>query len=172
MTMNAITRYYIIVLLLVQSFCAKSQELPDYVRIYYWHNSDPWGWISDHSICATEIIKSFPDYIEINDSSSIRMLIPDITESKVYSTDSSECCFLSDWSDSRFVILLTDPAKTDTISMTSVNHFPIRYNKEFCFRDKDYYDFVVRTIMEKDKRFGPWYKEHYYDGSFHFFGKE
>ena len=167
--MNAIIKYSIIIPFLALSICAKSQVLPELVRIYYWHNSDPWGWNSDQSIPATEIMHVFPDYIEIQDASTIKNLIPDIPESKM---DTSASCFLSHYSDSRFVILLISSEKTDTVSMAAINRFPIRYNRDFCFRDKDYYDFVVRTIVSKDKSFIRGYKAHYYDGSFHFFEKD
>ncbi len=166
--MNSITKYSIIVILSVLSICAKSQVLPDSVRIYYWHNSDPWGWNSDQAIPASEILYVFSDYIKIQDSNDIKKLIPEIAESE---RDTSASCFLSHYSDSRFVVLLMYPAKTDTVSMPAINHFPIRYNTDFCFRDKDYYDFVIRTIVCKDKRFKRWYNAHYYDGSFHFFEK-
>lgn len=175
----------IIVPLLLLTIGTFGQGLPNSINVYYYNgdedtpearefhreygghpntNRDPWGWESETSIPASEIIENSYRYIEVRDTCTIKMLLPENVNQKIDTTWKAD-----KRDDSRFVLLLHYPEKTDTISLPSMADFHIRYNTSFCFLDSDYYKTVVSYIAKKDRKFRKWYKQHYYDGEFHFF---
>ena len=157
------------------------QQLPDSIRIYYYQEAideyygggteSPWGWIADSAIPACQIIEENPDYLLIKDTCIISKLLPSDVISKRLLSDEDRLNnnWYSEWSDSRFVLLLYSPEKTDTLSLPLMDHFPIRYNTDYSFVDPEYYKTVVSYIAKRDRKFRKWYKLHYYDGKFHFF---
>ncbi len=161
---------HLLCILLLLPASLPAQNYPTQARIYYWQDGDPWGWNSDSAIPAKEIIKMFPRCLDITESTDIYKLIPKDMEKKICAYDSTSC-FLSEWSDSRLVIILFYPSKCDTISLSSNANFPTRFNNDFCFVDELYYKEIVHLVANKDRKFRRWEKRHFYRGAFHFFGR-
>lgn len=158
---------FLFFLLLNANQISKAQECgnPRALRIFYM-SDDPWGWLSDSSYPAAELIKDYPHCLHIKDSVTISLLLPSIDSLNLVKTQKSSDSFFFD---TRFVVLIDDYYyDVDTVAFGSGSMGLIRVNNDY-YQDRAYYNRIVGFIAKNDHHFRKWYRAHYHAGEWHFF---